>query len=139
MSFVSEVHVFTDGCSRGNPGPSAIAFIIYDSTETNILHKHGECIGHATNNIAEYRAVIKALEIAARYTRGNVRIYCDSELVVNQMNDSWKVKKEHILELYQEAKLKEAAFKSVSYTHMEREHEKIQEVDDLANQALDNC
>ena len=137
MPFVDEIHIFTDGASRGNPGPSAIAFVIYDSAETVTLCKHNETIGRATNNIAEYRAVIKALEAAKKYTRWKVYVYSDSTLVVNQMKGLWKIKKKHIKDLFDEVKRREAPFKSVTYNHLKRTHKIMQEVDALANQALD--
>ncbi len=86
MISVNELHVYTDGASRGNNtgnrGPSAIAYIIYDKDETKILGEHKESIGAATNNIAEYAALIKALEAATKLTKSNVKIFCDSKLII---------------------------------------------------------
>ena len=136
MKIVNEIHVFTDGACRGNPGPAAIAFSIYDEKK-NTLCEHKECIGDATNNVAEYNAIIRALEAATGYCRKRVFVYSDSELVIKQLKGSYKIKKQHLLGLFRTVKDKEKAFESVTYTHLKRENPRIQRVDLLANRALD--
>lgn len=133
---INEIHIFTDGACRGNPGPAAIAFSIHDEKK-NTLCEHKECIGDATNNVAEYNAIIRALETAAKYCKKNAYVYSDSELVIKQLKGSYKIKKQHLLELYRTVKDKEKAFESVTYTHLKRENPGIQRVDSLANRALD--
>ena len=81
--YIDNVKLYTDGGCRGNPGPGAIAFRILDENN-NELERGSECIGHTTNNRAEYHALIKGLECAAKHTRGIVRCYLDSELVIKQ-------------------------------------------------------
>jgi len=99
----SNISVFTDGGSRGNPGPAAIGVIIKDAAN-KILHGFGQCIGTATNNIAEYQAVIIALRwlIDNKKSLGNlsgecrINFFLDSTLVVNQLNGLWKLKDSHL-------------------------------------------
>ena len=133
---VNELHIFTDGCCRGNPGSAAIAFIIFDENGS-MLCEHKQCIGEATNNIAEYKAIIRALEIGAGHCRRKVFVYSDSELVVKQVSGSYRIKKHHLLELFHIVKDRERAFDSVTYTHKSREHPKLKRADKLANEALD--
>lgn len=133
---VNEIHVFTDGACRGNPGPAAIAFSIYDGKKS-MLCEHKERIGDATNNAAEYNAIIRALETAKGYCRKKVFVYSDSELVMKQLKGSYKIKKQHLLGLLHTVKGKEKAFGSVTYTHLKRENPRIRRVDLLANRALD--
>ena len=94
-----ELHVYTDGGSRGNPGPAAIGVVVC-SAEDVLLVEHKEFLGEATNNIAEYTAMIRALEIAKDFTTGLVICVSDSELMVKQLNGEYKVKAEHLKPLY---------------------------------------
>jgi len=128
--------IFTDGASRGNPGDAAIAFIIEDGKGT-ILEQYNEPIGVATNNIAEYTAVIKALKRAVFHCKDQIQCFSDSELFVKQMNGEYKVKKRHIKELYSKVKDLEKKFKLVTYFNLPRENPKIAKVDKLANKVLD--
>lgn len=128
--------IFTDGASRGNPGDAAIAFIIEDEKGT-VLEQHNESIGVATNNVAEYTAIIKALKRAAFHCKDQIKCFSDSELFVKQMNGEYKVKKGHLKELYSKVKVLEKKFKLVTYFNLPREDPKIAKVDKLANRALD--
>src|SRR5262245_15724423 len=97
-----EVTVWTDGASRGNPGPAAAAFIIaHDGIE---IIEYAEPIGTATNNVAEYTAMIRALQCCAQLKIERVVLHSDSELMVKQMRGEYRVKHPDILPLYEEAK-----------------------------------
>lgn len=132
----SKIYLHADGGSRKNPGPSAIGILVRDETG-NILETYKECIGDATCNIAEYRALIKALQLAAKHTRGEVHIFMDSELVIRQMNGSYRIKKNHLLELFQHVKNCERPFDKVVYNHVPRDNQFQIKADALVNEALD--
>lgn len=129
------VKVFTDGASRGNPGPAAIGVVFYDSTDT-LLAEHKEVLGEQTNNYAEYMAVIRAMEICKEKSVSKVDFYCDSQLLVKQMLGEYKVKAPQIKPLYEKARSLSQSFTKVGFFHVRREFNK--EADALANQALDN-
>ncbi len=135
---MSIVKIFTDGGSRGNPGPGAIGIVILDEQD-NKLEEFKECIGHTTNNRAEYHALIKGLDLAAKYTRDTVHCYLDSNLVVKQMQGLWRLKKDELQALSHEAKDKERHFKKVTYTHVRRIDPTMRKADKLLNEALDWC
>ena len=80
-----EIHIHTDGASRGNPGSSSIGIVFLNSNR-EFIAEYKECIGVATNNVAEYTAIIKALELATAYCRKKVTVWSDSEIVVKQLN-----------------------------------------------------
>lgn len=134
--FVRVVKLFTDGGSRGNPGPGAIGLLILDEGN-NEVDSYRECIGHTTNNRAEYHALIKGLDLAAKHTRDKVYCFLDSELVVKQMTGAWRLKDNELRVLFHKAKEKERAFREVTYTHVKRTNPTIKKVDRLVNQALD--
>jgi len=136
MPKAEALHIYTDGAARGNPGPAAIAFIIEDHKGV-VLKKYSESIGIATNNTAEYVAIIKALEEASGYCRKDVFCFCDSRLVVNQLNGVYKIKKKHLKEKFLEAKAREKMFEKVAYRHVPRTHPKIKIADELVNEELD--
>ena len=129
------VRCYTDGASRGNPGPSAYAFVVY--SDGKLLHEESAFIGTATNNIAEYHAVIHGLKWLAGITRGPIELFSDSELVMRQLTGRYAVKKTHLMELFKEIKLLELSFLSVTYTAVPREHRLIRRADELCNDALD--
>lgn len=133
----NKIYLYADGGSRGNPGQSAIGIVICDE-DKEILHTHKECIGNATNNEAEYKALIKGLEIVAGYCRGEVVFFSDSELLVRQLNSQYRIKAKNLLELYYEVQLREKPFKKITYNHHNRNHKFIQKCDSLVNQALDD-
>ena len=128
-----EVIVYTDGASRGNPGPAAASFILTDHTGNN-LHAKAFFLGQATNNVAEYTAICKALEAARQIGAKELMVFSDSELLVKQVNGQYKVKSEQIRPLFRQAVNLLGQFESWKVQHVTREKNK--EADRLVNQAL---
>ena len=130
----------TDGGSRGNPGPAAVGAII--SQEGQILKKYGESIGQATNNQAEYQAVIFALKKVKllfgkkKAKEMEIEIKVDSELIVKQLNHEYKIKEKDLQLLFIKIWNLILDFNSVSFKYVRREENK--EADQMVNQALDN-
>ncbi len=133
---LDSVSTYSDGGSRGNPGPSAIGVIVY-SPDGKLIANHRGYIGGATNNQAEYAAVLKALELAREFTKGAVSCYSDSMLLVNQLSGRFKVKNPGIREAIMKVKRTEKAFATVTYTHLPRTDPKMKLADALVNRALD--
>lgn len=132
-----KLKIYSDGACRGNPGPSAIAYVILDY-EGKVLKEHSEYVGMGTNNQAEYRALILALESAVDF--GNDAVcHSDSVLVVKQMNGEWKVKHHNIIPLWREVVTLKENFQKVSFVHVPRTDKYIERTDKLANQELDRC
>lgn len=131
--------VFTDGASRGNPGPASFGLTVSD-TSGKILLEVGEYIGKTTNNVAEYTAVLKALQkIKEKFSLvGDIEIsfFADSKLVVEQLSGRFKIKSLHLKQIYDEIRLIAQEFKIVTFTHVPRA--KNAEADRLANKALDS-
>ena len=127
------VTVYTDGGSRGNPGPAAIGGVILRGEET--VEEFSAYIGEKTNNQAEYAALLAGLERAAKHTDVTVNCVLDSELVVKQMRGEYKVKSPELRKLVHQAKHLEEKFKTVTYEHTLREGNV--RADALVNQALD--
>lgn len=128
--------VFSDGGARGNPGPAAIGVLICDA-KGSVLQEHKERIGETTNNVAEYRAVLKGLELAHALGLQEVSYFVDSELVARQLSGRYRVKAEHLKGLFLQVKEREKQFQKVVYQQVPREHEKIKRADRLVNRALD--
>jgi ribonuclease HI len=126
--------VNVDGGARGNPGPAAIAAVIA-TPDGEVLESRGEAIGTATNNVAEYRALLLGIERAAALGAAEVELVGDSELVVRQVKGEYKVKDASLRELHAEVKRALAPFESWSIRHVRREHNS--EADRLVNRALD--
>ena len=126
--------VNVDGGARGNPGPAAIAAVVQDE-EGGVIEERGERIGKATNNVAEYRALLLGIERAAALGASDVELVGDSELVVRQIKGEYKVKDANMRELHAEVKRALAPFASWSIRHVRREHNS--EADRLVNRALD--
>ncbi len=133
---ISKIIVHADGGSRNNPGAAAIGILILDE-EKKKLESYKECIGNATNNVAEYKALLKALQLAAKHTRKEVHIFMDSELIINQMNGIYKIKSPEMLELFQQVKDYERTFTKVIYNYVPRENKFQAMVDKLVNEALE--
>ncbi len=131
----TEITIYTDGGSRGNPGRAAYGFVVYK--EKKEIYSEGKCLGIQTNNYAEYMAVIKAFEWVKENIGEDLTIdlYCDSLLVVSQLSGKFKVKHPAILQLVKKAGGLESYFTKVSYTHVLREKNK--EADRMVNEALD--
>lgn len=129
-----EVVLYADGGSRGNPGPSASGFVIYDMHET-IIYRKGIYIGVTTNNQAEYLALKYGLEQAEKLGARIVHVRLDSLLVVNQMIGKFKVRNRDLWPIYDDIKQRVARFKKVNFMHVPRELNK--EADAAVNEALD--
>lgn len=129
-----KIFVNTDGGSRGNPGDAAIGITIRNDKE--YLKKHKERIGKATNNVAEYKGLIKGLEMAKDFGH-EVIVFMDSELVVRQMNGEYSVRHKDLLPLFTIAKQLEKNFRKVEYKHVRREDKFQSMADELVNEALD--
>lgn len=127
--------VNVDGGARGNPGPAAIGIVVRDG-EGNVLQDLGETIGEATNNVAEYRALIRGIGLARELGATELQIHGDSELVVKQMLGQYKVKHPDMKPLHAEAKAALEGLDSWSISHVRREQNA--EADTLVNQALDS-
>ncbi|MHA1606240.1 MAG: ribonuclease HI family protein [Candidatus Freyarchaeota archaeon] len=133
---VSKVRVFVDGASRGNPGPAGIGVVIV-SMDGRRLVEHGEYVGVATNNQAEYLSLIKALELCHRLGVREVKVFSDSELLVKQLAGQYAVKNRKLKELYGRVKELEPLFRRVVYRHVPREENS--RADALANQAINRA
>lgn len=131
-----KLKIYTDGASRGNPGPSAIAFEILTYEEGHLLKKHSEYIGTRTNNQAEYEALISALNCATKLG-SHVVCYTDSELIVKQINREYGVHDSKLRFLWRRVVVLKEKFQKISFIHVSRTDMHIQEVDKLANQALE--
>ncbi|GCC11136.1 14.7 kDa ribonuclease H-like protein [archaeon] len=132
---MSKIISYSDGASRGNPGKAAIGIVLVGENKKT-LREHSQTIGIATNNQAEYRAIIKALELAQDYT-DDVECFLDSELIVKQLNREYKTKNLKLRELQRVVRQKEETFIRVTYKHVRRINPFIQRADELANLALD--
>ena len=132
----SVIHVYTDGGARGNPGPSAIGVVLCDAKDT-ILLEHREYLGETTNNVAEYTALIRALEIAKDFTTGEVVCTSDSELLVKQLHGEYAVKAEHLRPLFNQIQELKRPFKTVRVLHTRRDHRMIKHADSIVNEVLD--
>jgi ribonuclease HI len=124
----------TDGGARGNPGPAAYGYVL-ETEDGTVLAAHGEAIGVATNNVAEYRALVEGLRKAVELQVDELEVVSDSELLVHQMRGDYKVKNEALRELWSEANDLERKLGKVIYTAVRREHNEL--ADQLVNEALD--
>ena len=132
------VTIYTDGGSRGNPGPAAIGIVLCDARD-RLLREHKEFLGTATNNEAEYRAVLRGLKLAARYTRGSVTCVADSELVVRQLTGVYRARSPAMKELLGLVREQEASFEQVRYRNEPRLAGRLRRADELVNEALDRA
>ena len=126
--------LFTDGGSRGNPGPAAYGYVL-EAEDGHVLAALGEAIGRATNNVAEYSGLVAGLEKAAELGVRELEVVSDSELLVKQMQGSYRVKNEALKALWEEASDLERRFGRVRYTAVRRAHNEL--ADSLVNEALD--
>ena len=126
--------LFTDGGARGNPGPAAAAFVL-EAEDGTVLDARGEAIGVATNNVAEYRALVAGLAKAVELGVDDLEVVSDSELLVKQMRGEYKVKNAALIDLSLEATRLARQVGSVRYTAVRREHNEL--ADSLVNDALD--
>jgi ribonuclease HI len=129
-----KARLFTDGGARGNPGPAAFAYVL-EAEDGTVLAAHGEAIGVATNNVAEYSALVAGLAKAAELQIPEIEVVSDSELLVKQMSGIYRVKNEALRELSLQAARHARAVGKVTYTAVRREENKL--ADRLVNEALD--
>jgi ribonuclease HI len=129
----SDLTIYTDGASRGNPGDAG-AGIVIKRADADVEHIH-RYLGRTTNNVAEYTAALIALERAIALGARSVRLFADSELMVRQLNGQYKVKNEGLIPLYRQAVEMIARIGRVEVQYIPRERNK--EADALANRAID--
>ena len=132
------IYTNSDGGARGNPGPGAIGIIV--RRDGYILTKFSKKIGNnVTNNIAEYEALIKALELASKFTKDEITCVLDSELVVNQLLGKYRVRNPRLLELFLKVQKVQENFKKIKYKHTSR-WDKFQQIcDEMLNEELDKA
>jgi len=126
--------LFTDGGARGNPGPAAYGYVL-EAEDGTVLDARGVAIGVATNNVAEYRALVAGLAKAVELGLTEVEVVSDSELLVKQMQGEYRVKNEALRELALDADALERKLGRVTYRAVRREHNEL--ADRLVNEALD--
>jgi len=129
-----KARLFTDGGARGNPGPAAYAYVL-EAEDGTILASHGETIGVATNNVAEYRGLVAGLEKAVELSVPELEVVSDSELLVKQMRGEYRVKNEALRDLSLQAARLARQLGTVEYRHVKRAHNEL--ADRLVNDALD--
>ncbi len=126
--------LYCDGASRGNPGPAGAGVVLVDPYGV-VAVRNLEYLGQATNNVAEYRGLLLGLKMAQNLGIKKLRVYSDSELLVRQLTGAYRVKKPHLLALWQEARRELEKFKTHEILHVPRELN--YQADRLANQAID--
>ena len=129
-----KARLWTDGGSRGNPGPAAYAFVL-EAEDGTVLEARGEAIGVATNNVAEYAALVAGLGQALEHGVTELDVRSDSELMVKQMRGEYRVKNKDLQALFLDASQSAGRIGGVSFTHVRREHNEL--ADRLVNEALD--
>lgn len=135
MIWPKTVKIYTDGASRGNPGPASIG-VSFQSLKDEEIFYLSESIGENTNNYAEYFALIRALQTAKSHNVENIWVRTDSEFMVKQLKGEYKVKADNIKPLHKEAYDLLVSFKKKKLEHVRREQNK--RADELANKALDS-
>jgi ribonuclease HI len=128
------VLLYTDGGARGNPGPAAIAYVL-QAEDGTVLASQGEAIGIATNNVAEYSALVAGLRCALELGVAEVEVRSDSELMVKQMRGEYRVKNRALQDLFLDASRLARQLRAVTYAHVRREHNEL--ADRLLNDVLD--
>lgn len=128
------MRAFIDGASRGNPGPASVGVFLQDA-HGKVLKEHGRTLGVATNNVAEYQALLDALLLAKTLGASELLVHSDSQLLVRQVSGEYKVKNEALKGLKARAQGLMRGFKAVRLVHVPREQNK--DADRLANAALD--
>ncbi|MDR7556786.1 MAG: ribonuclease HI family protein [Armatimonadota bacterium] len=129
-----KLRLFVDGASRGNPGPAALGVVIQDA-QGKTLAELSEALGHATNNVAEYRALLRALAEARAMGADEVEIFADSDLLVRQVSGAYRVKSPHLRPLHQDVLTALRQFRRWRIRHVPRTENAA--ADALANRALD--
>ena len=129
-----KARLWTDGGARGNPGPAAFAYVL-EAEDGTVLDARGEAIGVATNNVAEYSALVAGLGRAVEAGVRELEVRSDSELMVKQMRGEYRVKNRDLQSLFLDASRAAREIGRVTYTHVRREHNEL--ADRLVNEALD--
>ncbi len=139
MTTREQVVLFCDGGARGNPGPAAIGAVVLDpaTSPPTELASISERIGVATNNVAEYRALIAGLQAAREFPARRISVRADSQLVIRQLEGRYRVKHAHLRPLYEEARALLASYDEVDLAHVRREDNIV--ADALVNAALDGA
>ena len=132
---MSVLHTYSDGGARGNPGPAAIGAVLCDEKGT-VVFETARCIGEATNNVAEYNAMILALESAYAHKPTRLVCHADSELLIFQLQGIYRIKDLRLKALAEKVKSLASRFKSVTWRQIPRESKMIARADKLLNQAL---
>jgi ribonuclease HI len=127
--------IHTDGGSRGNPGPAAAGVVLADSDTRNVVHEAGYFLGRMTNNVAEYRGLVRAVELAVHLRASAVEVMSDSELMVRQIKGQYKVKSPELIPLWGQAMQALGRIGKWQITHVRREFN--HRADELCNLALD--
>ena len=130
-----KVTVYSDGGSRGNPGPSAYAIVVTSSGM--VIHEHAEFLGVHTNNYAEYRGLIAAIGKAVELGADEAEFVMDSQLVIRQMNGEYRVKNKDMAELHADASALASMVPKVTYRNVRRSEEFIPRADALLNAEMD--
>jgi len=134
VSAPAALHLYVDGASRGNPGEAAFGVHVTDEAGRTVAELKGY-LGRATNNVAEYQALVHGLRWAFEQGARRVKVFSDSELLVRQMGGAYRVKNPGLLALHREARELRGRFEHTSIAHVPRERNR--EADRLANLALD--
>ena len=129
-----KARLWTDGGARGNPGPAAFAYVL-EAEDGTVLDARGEAIGIATNNVAEYSALVAGLARAVEAGVRELEVRSDSELMVKQMRGEYRVKNRDLQSLFLDASRAAREIGQVTYVHVRREHNEL--ADRLVNEALD--
>ena len=129
-----KARLWTDGGARGNPGPAAFAYVL-ETDDGTVLDARAEAIGIATNNVAEYSALVAGLGRAVEAGVRELEVRSDSELMVKQMRGEYRVKNRDLQSLFLDASRAAREIGRVTYTHVRREHNEL--ADRLVNEALD--
>ncbi|MEI8187730.1 MAG: 4a-hydroxytetrahydrobiopterin dehydratase [Candidatus Saccharibacteria bacterium] len=132
----SELQLYTDGGSRGNPGPSASGFVVLNK-DSEVIFSKGVYLGVMTNNQAEYLALKFGIEKLIEYKARNISIFMDSLLIINQMKGTFKIKNQDLLVIYREIKILLNNFDDIKFTHVPRELNKLADAE--VNKALDKA
>ena len=132
-----KVVIEADGGSRGNPGPAGYGAVVFTEDRSTVLAETKQAIGRATNNVAEYRALIAGLDDAAKLGATEAAVFMDSKLVVEQMSGQWKVKHPDLIELHAQARTLASRFERISYAWVPRARNA--HADRLANEAMDRA
>lgn len=128
--------IYTDGASRGNPGPASYGFTVSDE-QGKLLYEEGKYIGVTTNNVAEYTAVLKALQYVYKKFKNikQINLFADSKLVAEQLSGNFKIKAKHLKPIIEQIKILSIELGGATFSHVPRSRNTL--ADKLANEALD--